>query len=183
SIAPFVALTFLGWLSGYGNNYVVRALFDSSDVAKFTFAFTLASIMQLVATSLNQVWSPRFYRIVHEQSWDETDRRNRQFFRWQGLAMGLVGGLVIGIFPSAISLVGGNLVAYQAIQIELMLLFAGYVVLCPWWHCQNYFLVYGKGRELMRVVFKSSVIGVVVWLLLMWWLGSIGIYVGFLVQM
>ena len=36
---------------------------------------------------------------------------------------------------------------------------------------------------MMRVVFKSSVIGVVVWLLLMWWLGSIGIYVGFLVQM
>jgi len=182
-IAPFIGVALLGWLSGYGNNYSIKAFFQASDVAMFTFAFTLASIMQLVASSLNQVWAPRFYRIVHEKPQEEVEKENRRFFRLQGLAMGLVGGLVIALFPSASDAIGGNLIAYRAIQTELLLLFAGYVVLIPWWHCQNYFLVHGKGQELMWVVFRTSVMGIVSWLLLMWWLGPLGIYLGFLVQM
>jgi O-antigen/teichoic acid export membrane protein len=182
-IAPFIGITFLGWLSGYGNSYFIKALFEPSDVATFTFAFTLASIMQLVASSLNQVWGPRFYRIVHKKPLEDVERENRRFFRWQGIAMGLAGGMVIAIFPSAIDVIGGNLIAYRGIQAELLLLFAAYVVLIPWWHCQNYFLVHGKGQELMRVVLRTSVMGVFSWLLLMWFLGPLGIYLGFLVQM
>jgi len=182
-IAPFIGMAFLGWLSGYGNNFIVEMLFERVDVAKFTFAITLSSIAQLVAASLLQVWSPRFYRIVDEQSPDEVERKNKRFFRWQAIAIGLSGGIVIAILPLAIDGVGGNLIAYRGIQTELFLLFAGYVVLSPWWHCQNYFLVHGKGQELMRVVFSTSVIGILIWLLLMWLLGPLGIYVGFLVQM
>jgi hypothetical protein len=90
---------------------------------------------------------------------------------------------VIAILPLAIDIIGGNLISYREIQAELFLLFAGYVVLSPWWHCQNYFLVHGKGQELMTVVFRTSVIGLLAWLFLMWLLGALGIYLGFLVQM
>jgi O-antigen/teichoic acid export membrane protein len=182
-IAPFIGVALLGWLSGYGNNYFIKALFAPTYVAVFTFAFTLASIMQLVASSLNQVWAPHFYRIVHNRPLVEVESENRTFFRWQGLVMGLVGGAVIALFPLVARVIGGNLVAYQAIQTELLLLFAGYVVLSPWWHCQNYFLVHGKGQELMGVVFTTSAVGILSWLLFMWLLGPLGIYLGFLFQM
>lgn len=182
-ISPFIAIAFLGWLSGYGSNYLIQGFFAPTEVARFTFAFTLASIMQLVASSLNQVWSPRFFRIIREQSADEVEIKNRRFFRWQGIAMGFVGATVIILFPIVIDLVGGNLIVYRNMHIELTLLFSAYVVLSPWWHAQNYFLVHGEGGQLMRIVFRTSVIGTAVWLVLMAVLGPIGIYIGFLVQM
>ena len=181
--APFIAIAFLGWLSGYGNNYVVNILFESIEVARFTFAFTLSSIMQLIASALNQAWSPRFYRITHELPFEEVESKNRLFFRVQGVTLGFVGGIVIAVFPSAVNALGGNLVAYASMKLELCLLFSSYVLLSPWWHCQNYYLAYGNGKGLMRVVLITSVIGVAVWFLLMWLLGPIGIYVGFMAQM
>ena len=66
--APFVAVSFLGWLSGYGNNYVLAFLFERSEIAKFTFLLTISSVMQLVASALNQVWSPRFYKLADQLS-------------------------------------------------------------------------------------------------------------------
>lgn len=182
-ITPFIGIAFLGWLSGYGSNYLIQGFFAPTEVARFTFAFTLASVMQLVASSLNQVWSPRFYRIVQQQSASEVETKNRRFFRWQAVAMGLVGAVVIVLAPLSIDLVGGNLVAYRDMQLELTLLFAAYVVLPPWWHVQNYFLVHGEGRQLMRIVFRTSVVGTAMWILLMAMLGPIGIYIGFVVQM
>lgn len=181
-IAPFIAIAFLGWLSGYGTNYFVQVFFISDEVARFTFVFSLASILQLVASALNQVWSPRFYKIAHEQPAHLVEKKNMRFFRWQGVAMGSVGGAVIALFPPAIDMVGGNLVAYRTMTVELLLLFAAYVISVPWAHVQNYFLLHGHGRELMSIVFRTSAIGVTIWLLLMALLGPIGIYVGFFVQ-
>ncbi|MCX4028808.1 oligosaccharide flippase family protein [Endozoicomonas sp. SM1973] len=182
-IIPFVGIAFLGWLSGYGNNYFISALFDASEVAKFTFVFTLSSIIQLVASSLNQVWSPRFFRMVFEQEGLAVEKKNRKFFRFQGILMGGTGGILIIIFPAVIDMLGGNLNAYQGMQVELLIMFTGYVITSPFWHCQNYFLVHDKGRDFMTVVFNTSLIGIIIWLFLMWALGSLGIYLGFLVQM
>ena len=46
-VGPFAAVGFLGWLSGYGNNYATELWFDAAEVAKFTLAFTLVGILQL----------------------------------------------------------------------------------------------------------------------------------------
>jgi len=182
-IAPFIAMAFLGWLSGYGNNYIIKGFFEPVEIARFTFALSVSSIMQLVASALNQVWSPRFYRIVHELSPSDVENRNRRFFRLQSWVLGLVGGTIVAVFPTAMNFLRGNLVAYQSMNIELSLLIFSYALLTPWWHCQNYYLVHGKGREFMRISVVTSIIGIVVWVSLMWLLGAIGIYVGFLTQM
>lgn len=182
-VTPFIAVAFLGWLSGYGNNYVVKMFFESTDVAKFTFAFTLSSVMPLIASSLNQVWSPRFYRITHESPFAEVERKNKKFYLLQGIALGLLGGAVIGLYPTVIGMLGGNLIAYQSMSTELFFLFFAYVFLSPWWHCQNYYLAYDKGSELTKIVLITSVIGIPVSLGLMWVLGPIGVYVGFMAQM
>jgi len=182
-ISPFIAVTLLGWLGGYGNNYVIKLFFDSEEVAIFTFVFMLSSIMQLVATAMNQVWSPRFYRLIHEIPLDQVEIQNRRFFRLQGIALGLTGGGMIAIYPLVLNLLGGNLSYYQSAHLELVLLVLSYVILIPWWHCQNYFLAYDKGPSVMRILVTTSVIGIVTLVILLLTVGPLGIYIGFFVQM
>ena len=182
-MAPFGAVAFLGWLSGYGNNYVTKLWFNSDQVAKFTLAFMLTGILQLVASAMNQVWSPRFYRLTHEMPIDEVEVRNRRFFRWEGIALGLTGALLVSIFPIAARFLGGNLSNYQSMRIELFLLIVGYILIIPFWHCQNYLLVYDKGLAMMNLHFVSSVPGIAALLALLLLVGPIGIYYGFLIQM
>jgi len=183
NVIPFVAVAFLGWLSGYGNNYLVRLLLQSTEVSRFTFALSVASIMQLVATALNQAWGPRFFRLSRELPFTQVERKNRTAFRLQGIALGAAGAAVMAIYPWAIKLLGGNLIAYRSMGVEILILFVAYLFLIPWWHCQNYYLIHGKGADLMRIVLLTSVVGTVVWVTLIWALGPLGVYVGFFTQM
>ncbi len=180
---PFIAVAFLGWLSGYGNNYLIDLYFLRADVAKFTFALSLCSIMLLIAGALNQVWSPRFYRLIHELPFEQVETKNRQFYRMLGLVLGFVGGGVVVIFPTAMNMLGGNLVLYQSLGLELSLLFSGYVLLTPWWHCHNHFLSHSMGQSILKITLLTSLIGIAILLMLMWLLGPIGVYIGFLAQM
>ncbi|WP_037360267.1 lipopolysaccharide biosynthesis protein [Asinibacterium sp. OR53] len=182
-IVPFIAIAFFGWLSGFGNNYVVKIFFDPSQVARFTFALSLASVMQLVASALNQVWAPRFYRIAHEQSFDEVEKNNKRIFGFLNLGLGLVGAILVATFPYVMRLLGGNLINYQNMRVEIFLLTISYLLLIPWWYCYNYFLVYDKGHMIMKIVVFTGIVGILIWLMLIWNFGSIGIYMGFLVQM
>ena len=182
-LGPYVAIAILGWLGGYGNTYAVKILFEDYQVAQFVFAFTLSSAMQLVATSTNQVWSPRFFRIVHSTSPSDLESANARFYLLQGLAIGIAGAAILMIFPVAVDMLGGNLSAYQDIDTELFFLFAGYAVSIPWWHAQNYFLAYGAGSTLLRSVAFSSFGGLIVWIILMILIGDFGIYFGFFVYM
>jgi len=180
---PYIVITMLVWLGGYGNTYFVDAFFTSGEVARFTFAYTLSSILQLVATSLNQVWSPRFFNSMATQTVAQLEERNVRFFRLQGLVLGVCGGFIVMMLPLVLDVAGGNLLAYRSVGSDLTWLFAGYAVAIPWWHAQNYFLVHGQGRRLMLIVLYSTLAGVAAWLVLMMLLGVMGIYVGFMAQM
>lgn len=182
-ISPFILIVALGWLGGYGNTYVVQSFFTPTEVARFTFAYTLSSIMQLVASSLNQVWSPRFFRIVHEMPVAEVESRNRRFSAMQGVILGVAGAIVLAVVPFATKLVGPSLASYRDLELELFFLFAAYAVSIPWWHAQNYYFAHSKGAELMNVTLATSAIGMAGWVCAMWLLGVIGIYVGFMLLM
>ncbi len=181
--APFMGVAFLGWLSGYGNNYVISAVFRPAEVAKFTFSLTLFSLMLLIANSLNQVWSPRFYRVLHEQPYEEVERRNTSFFRLLSCSLGAAGGLVVLLFPWAMQFAGGHLSAFRSLGLQVGLLFAGSVLLTPWWHCYNHFLAHGIGVAVLNITLVTSAVGLCVWVALMLLLGPIGIYIGFPAQM
>lgn len=180
---PFIVVGLLGWLSGYGNNYIIDQCFTKDDVAKFTFALSLCTIMLLIANALNQVWSPRFYRVIHEMPFDEVEEKNSRFFLAVGLLLGAIGGFVIISFPSAMRMLGGNLTAYSNMNLELSLLFSAYIILIPWWHCQNHFLSHGMGNSILRVTISTSIVGIIFLVILMWLLGPVGIYIGFALQM
>lgn len=182
-VAPFIMVTFLGWLGGYGNTYVVKLFFESGEVAKFTLAFMLSSVMQLVATAMNQVWSPRFYRMIQSLPLDQVEANSRLFFRWQGIALGIVGAIMIGSFPWAADIVGGNLAHYRSLSAELLLLVSAYIVVTPYWHCQNHLLAHDKGSLIMKVHVVTGLVGLFALAMLIWLVGPLGIYIGFLAQM
>jgi O-antigen/teichoic acid export membrane protein len=181
--APFALVALLGWLSGYGANYLINIVLPGREVARFTFALSLCSLMLLASGALNQVWSPRFYQLIRDEPFEAVERRNRSFYRGLAAALGLCGGVAIIAYPWVVPRLGGNLRNYQQMIPELALLFSAYVVLVPWWHCQNHFLAHGMGRAMLKITVLSSLVGVALLLLLMWALGPIGVYLGFFAQM
>ena len=182
-ITPYIAIAFLGWMSGYGNNIVVSKLFSNVEVAQFTFAMSIGAIMQLVASALNQVWSPHFFNIVRTEDIGKVEIKNGKFFLLQGALLGVIAMLGIILLSSLLRFVGGNLVSYAGLQIEIFIIFAGYIILIPWWHCSNYFLAYDRGLDIMNVTLATGIAGILLWLALIRVFGSIGIYLGFFAQM
>lgn len=182
-IAPFVVIALFGWLSGYGNTFFVDHLFEPTEVARLTFALTIGVVLQLAATAMNQVWSPHFFSLIRTQSFEIAEQGNQRFFNVQGLVLGVLAALCIVGLPPVLQFVGGNLTAYASMQVELLFVCAGYIVLAPWYHCQNYFLVFNKGKLMLRVVLITSAFGLTAWFMLMWLLGPLGIYLGFFIQM
>jgi O-antigen/teichoic acid export membrane protein len=182
-LAPYIAIAFFGWLSGYGYNFVITAIFPADEVARFTFALSVGSVMQLIAASLNQVWSPRFFRITRSEPFDSVEAKNRRFYLLQGFALGGIAALGVLLLRPVLTALGGNLDFYASMTREVFCIFVAYILLGPWWHCQNYFLAYDRGHDILRVVLVTSVLGIAIWLALMWLFGPIGIYLGFLAQM
>ncbi len=183
-IWPFILVAFFGWVSGYGSNFIVDRLFGLKDVAQLTFLLTIGSVLQLLTTALNQVWSPRFYRLVHSNADGAAiERLNRRFYSYQSWGLGAFAAACLAGMPLLLDFAGGQLSNYRDMRLEMWLIFSGYIILVLWTHCQNYLLVYDKGNLLMHVVLITSLIGVAVWIPLMLLLGPIGIYLGFFFQM
>ena len=180
---PFIVVVFLGWLSGYGTVLLVGYGFEKLEVARFTFMLSISAILQLVTAALNQVWSPRFYMSVSKGDLVLLEERNYLIFGCMGALLGAIGLSIIFCYPLIITQIGGNLTQYSDMQLELFFMLSGYVLLIPWWNCQNYYLAFNKGAELMQIVIGSSMLGISVWVFLMWQYGAVGIYIGFMIQM
>jgi O-antigen/teichoic acid export membrane protein len=182
-IFPFTVIAVFGWLSGYGANFLINMMVTESEVAKYTFLFTLGSIMQLVSSSFNMVWSPSFYSAVHRDSARTVEEANRKYFLLLGLVLGGVGWVTMAFLPVVGSFLASRFINYKTMIFEAFMMFAGYVLLIPWWHCQNYYFAFDKGRELRNNVIATGVVGVAVWIWAIGVFGPIGIYVGLLLQM
>ncbi len=179
-VTPYIIIAFWGWLLGYGNAFIIKILFDDFNVASFVFFYTISSILQLVATSMNQVWSPSFFLNYPQKTIDLLERKNILFTTIQGAVLGLVGLFILFVFP-LVSEFFPNLQKYTQVD-GLFWIFAAYVVSIPWWHAQNYFMINNKGQSLMQLTIFSCILGYILWFLSMLTLGSIGIYFGFFIQ-
>ena len=182
-LAPYIVIALLAWLSGYGGTYLVESMFELTDVAVFTFIYTLSSILPITATALNQVWAPRFFRKATVFQPVELERENLVFYGVQGVILGLVGATVLIILPLGLEVIGGNLASYRDSGKGLAWLYGGYAVAIPWWHAQNYFYMHKQGLPLMRTLVITTILGLTMWVMLMFSLGVPGIYVGFFMMM
>jgi O-antigen/teichoic acid export membrane protein len=181
-IPPFILIGVLGWLNGYGNNYIIGSLLTLRDVADFTFLLSLSATIQIVGSSLNQVWSPRFYRLYQAGELVEMERLSGKAFRVSALAMGMATAVLLLLYKPLIDLIGGNLIAYREKTLELALMSASYLAVIPLWHCQNYFVASGRSKDMLRSTLIGTTIGFGAWIGMVVWLGSIGVFAGYLVQ-
>ncbi|WP_210165902.1 lipopolysaccharide biosynthesis protein [Devosia limi] len=183
SMPPFMVVALLAWVIGYGSTFLINIFFTENEGARFTFAYTLASVLQLLATSLNQVWAPRFFKQVHVVPLAEIERQNDRFYLLQGAIVGTAGALLIIAIPLAIRLSGiSQLEHYQNLNLELFCLLAVYALSINWYHAQNYFLAHGRGGAFMTAVVASTLAGVAIWVLGAWIFGVFGAYLGFVAQ-
>ncbi len=181
NITPYIILGVLSWLSGYGNSYVVNYFFEDIDVATFVFLFTLSSVLQLLGSSLNQVWAPRFYNDYAKYSVFHLEKKYAKFNLLQSLVLASAAVFIILAANIGFQFFEGWK-KFQNRELEMYLLFLGYIVSISWWHHQNYFMINNKGKALMSIVSISSLLGYIAWVLCMFLLGRIGIYVGYLIH-
>lgn len=176
---PFLVAALVGWLNGYGNTYVIQFILGSTEVAYYTAALAFASLLLMVTTALNQVWTPRFFALARSAAPAELERANCDFHTILAFALGAAGGFLVLCMPLLAQLVGKNFSGYDVLGAELALMFWGYVMLTPWWQCANYLLVHGMGMTMLKITLLSSAVGIAVWIALMATMGRLGIYLGF----
>lgn len=180
---PYLVVGLMMWLSGYGNLWVIDQWFSRETVAQYTLAFTLASVVQIAANAMNQVWAPRHYDLIRTSPAHAVESSCRRYYLLLSL---VVSGVAITVFlslPLVLEYGGGNLSSYASIRHNLLWLFAGYALSIPWWHAQNLFVVHAAGDSLMKVLSWSTALGVFAWAIAMQFLGELGLYMGYALMM
>lgn len=180
--APYFVIAFIGWLNGYGANFIIDFRFDRESVAVFTFLFALASVNQLLASSFNMAWAPYFYDLFNNASSADTAGRNAYFFRLLVLALAGIGVVAVVLLPVATRFAGDQLAFYGQFRFEFALLLSAYLLSVPFWMAQNYFHVTGHGYRLMRLIVWSGLAGIALWAAAIALFGSAGLYIGFVAQ-
>lgn len=181
-IAPFGIVGLFSWLGGYGMSFVIEWQFAPIAVASYIFLYTVAALGQVVANSMNMVWSPRFYRLFNAGELVSAEVQSHRFFAVEAAFLGLAGLTAVAALPLACNLIGGHLQIYGQYRWELAVLLASYAISIPAWHAQNYYMVSGAGRELMKASIWAAVVGLTVWIGSILIFGEAAIYFGFTLQ-
>ena len=179
--APFLITGLLAWLSGYGNIVFVKYYFSNEAVAEFTMVCNFNFILFLLINSINQVWAPHFFKLAVKISDNHLNDLNSFVNQIQVIAISLIAGIILLYFPFLMKAVGGNFVYYTSIHPFLLITFSAYIVLNMYYRSSPYYLLHQEGGMFLRVILLTSFVGTAAWLLLMKYIGTWGIYIGFYV--
>jgi O-antigen/teichoic acid export membrane protein len=183
ALGPFLGIAIFDWLAGYGSLFLVEASFSDMEVARFAFAYTLSSLMHLVATSLNQIWSPRIYAELRNKDSSAIYASSRIFYILQGVCLGIMGCAIITGVSTLAYFENLNLQNYQNMIFEVLFLLLAYACVIPWYYAQNFFYYNGEGTHLLKITLISGISGLALWFASVSLLGPIGSYVGFFALM
>ena len=180
---PYYTIAILGWLGGYGNNFIINIFFGSLEIAAYTFIYTLSGALLMISNALNQVWAPRFYNSFSEELFVKLERKNYHFYGILAVLLGIAVSLIVQFYPIVLKLIGGNLVYYSEMRLELYLILASYIIYTPIWQYRIHFYANSMGRELMKITALSSIVGLLSMVLFIKFFDGIGIYYGFFSMM
>lgn len=180
--APFFIMAILGWLSGYGNNFIINYFFSSTEIASFTFLYTFGGILLMIANSLNQVWAPRFYNLYSQKNEIILNKQNIFFYNILAIMLGVAVSLILIVLPGILKFLGGNLIIYSDMMFELFLLLVSFITISPIWRYRIYFYANSLGKELLYANLLGSFMGISSMIIIINFYESIGIYYGFLIS-
>jgi O-antigen/teichoic acid export membrane protein len=179
---PFIFIAIFDWIAGYGSLVFVEYKYTQYEVAKFTFAYTLSSIISLMTTALNQVWAPRIYHSLANYD-NPLEKESKLFYLYQGFVVGATGSIIIFIVLMISMSSHQGFLPFKISPWEFFFLALGYAAYIPWYYAQGMFYFHGRGRALLKVSVVSGLLGIGVWFLLATRLGTLGPYAGFFALM
>ncbi len=177
---PYFVIAFTGWLKGYGNNFIINIYLDNFEIAAYSFLFTFSGILLMISDSLNTVWTPRIFNTFSKSPLEKIEKQNNFFYGLLAIILGIVVSIILLIYPYLLQFIGGNLVLYSKMPFELYLVLLSYIIYTPIWHYRIHYYVHSQGKKLMSITIKSSILGLLNIIFCIKYLGSIGIYLGFL---
>ena len=177
-IRPYQFVALLGWIGGYGNVFIIKIFLEDLSVAKYTFLYTLGGIMLLAANSLNQVWSPYFYRISKTMKHSFIENTSYSYYTLLAFILSAIACLIVLLFKPLLMFFGGNLNIYSNYVFELALVFGSFIIYTPVWHCRNHLYLKTDGVEILRLSIFSNLSGLIIMILLIYFFKDIGIYIG-----
>jgi len=175
---PYISVAFLGWLSGFGNVFLIGLFLSDFSIAKYTFLYTFSGVMLLVANSVNQVWSPHFYNISKHKSHELVEKKSYFFYSVATIILAAAASFMVLLYQPLIDLMGGNLVVYRGSVIELSLILTSFVIYTPVWHCRNHLYLKSPGSVMLKLSIIAYSISLSLMVLVIYIFGDIGIYIG-----
>jgi len=180
NIFPYIIIGFFGWISGYGINILINELIGLKIVALFTFLLTVSTLVQLVSSSLNVVWGPKFYSYFLNDDLILAESKNKKFYQIQIVFLSLLIVLILLIYKKFSNLIPNDL--YQNRLLELALLQISFIINIPWVHCSNYYFISNYGNKLMKKLLFTGIVGILIWVYFIYLYGEIGVFLGFTIN-
>ena len=134
--------------------------------------------MLLVANSLNQIWSPYFYKIAKINKDTYVESLSYTYYAFLTLLLSIFAIIILAVYEPLLLFAGGNLVLYSDFAIELTFIFASFIVYTPVWHCRNHLYLKSDGLSILKLTILSSLIGMLFLSIFIFLIGDMGIYVG-----
>jgi O-antigen/teichoic acid export membrane protein len=182
NIRPYFFIVMAGWLVGYGNVFVIKIFLNDSAVATYLFIYTLSGVMLLVVNSMNQVWSPFFYKSYSLMIPNKIEHKSHMFYSLLTFVLGIVTSIMLIIYDDMIIFLGGQAINYINKELELMMILLSYIVYIPAWHCRNHLYVNLEGKLTMKITFISFMLGLLANIILIYMYREWGIYIGIFIM-
>lgn len=177
-LMPYKAIATFGWIAGYGINLLIVYMVAAEHIAAYTFLFSISSIAQLVASSINSVWLQRFVALHLAGNCTAAAIANRRFYSASAGVVAAISCVVLVAARFAPSGFGAVDIYLNKLS-ALAWLFAAYVITSVYTYAAQHFYVAARGAELMRLIAMAGIIGLGIWVACIMAFGPIGIYVGF----
>ena len=176
---PYLAVAVLGWITGYGNTLIIKFIFDSEAVARYTLAFTLTMPIFMLCNATNQAWNPKFIELSKVWPADDLNHANAAASALQLLLVSISAIGLILFSPLILKLMGGNLKAYADVVPLAGIMMLGYIFLHLYYRVSIFYLVNNESKRFMLNSIAAGLFGLLISVILMLSCGSIGIYIGF----
>ena len=177
-ISPYYIICVLTWLSGYGINFILFKILSGKDVAEYTKIITIVSLFQIVSISLNQVWVPIQIKINKNELLKLNSNRNYY------ISMAVMFGILSLLITSSLSSEAVRNLQINSLNINYDYIFlaaSAYIFMIPSWNVQNYFFINKASMLFMNVNIFSSIFGILIWTILIIYLGELGVYIGIII--
>ena len=178
NISSYIGVAILGWMSGYGIILLIDVSLSSRSVAIYTFLYTFSGVMLMLANSINQVWSPYFYKNFKQNSDDKLERMSYKYYSILAIVLLLSASFIISFYVEIINIIGGNALEYQPYLLELALILSSFIVYVPAWHCRNHMYVKLEGKNMLVITSLATIMGLIILSFLVFIYGDIGVYIG-----